>query len=83
MIKIMNLGILENHKSSCKCFECILREGHWEAEFIDINRNINIKKIEKILNNFFSIYLNLPLFKNNRKEREYLSLKYYSFLGKF
>ena len=81
--KVKICGILRNHLNSCTDALCIFKKKTKYEQFLDENLQVDIKKLTKIINNWFTMYLNHPLFKNNQSNREYLSLKYCSFLANY
>ena len=81
--KLKICGILRNHLNICNEPHCIFKKNSHFEKFLDENFQIDSKKLIKIINNWFTVFLNHDLFKKNQTNREYLSLKYCSFLANF
>jgi len=81
--KVKICGILRNHLNSCNDPLCMFKKNSKFENFLDENLQIDSKKLTKILNNWFTMFLNHNLFKNNQSNNEYLSLKYCSFLANY
>lgn len=81
--KVKLCGILKNHLNQCFEPQCIFKKNTKFEIFLDENFQIDKYKITKIINNWFTIFINHNVFKNNNKNKEYLSLKYCSFLANY
>lgn len=81
--KVHICGILRNHLNNCNEPLCIFQKNSVYEHFLDKNFQMESFKLIKVINNWFTILLNHQLFKNRQGNKEYLSLKYCSFLANF
>lgn len=81
--KLKLCGILKSHLQICTEPRCIFQKKSKYEKFLDDNFQININILTKIINNWFTIFINHDLFKKNLTNKEYLSLKYCSFLANY